>query len=161
MANKRMGRKYAPRNSSLEVRIAHYSSPQANGCVLWTGPLHSWGYGTLEYKGKGYQAHRVSWALRNGPIPAGLFVCHKCDVPACVNPDHLFLGTHDDNMADKKAKGRAWSHKGEANKRAKLTAAAVLAIRADGRVAREVAADYGISRTLVWGIKHRQTWKHI
>ena len=161
MAKKRMGRKYAPRNSSLETRIAFHSRPHPSGCILWSGPLHSWGYGTIEYKGKGYQAHRVAWALANGPIPDGMFICHKCDVPGCVNVDHLFVGTHDDNMRDKAEKGRAPALRGEANANSKLTDEKVLEIRADKRAAYRIARDFGVSKTLIENIRHRKTWRHI
>lgn len=78
------------------------------GCWLWTGAITK-GYGMIG-SGLGDRrtllAHRVSWELCNGPVPAGLHVLHKCDTPACVNPDHLFLGTHTDNMCDMTKKGR-------------------------------------------------------
>lgn len=76
-------------------------------CLLWTGRKSKDGYGKINRKGKTLSAHRYSWTLVNGPIPEGLFVLHKCDVPTCINPDHLFLGTHQDNMDDMKNKGRA------------------------------------------------------
>jgi hypothetical protein len=92
-----------------------------------------------------------------------MFVCHKCDNPACVNPDHLFLGTHVDNMRDMTSKGRAHKAgpKGEAHGRAKLTRDDVLAIRTDMRSDRTVAKEYGISLGNVNKIKNLQIWKHI
>lgn len=76
-------------------------------CWLWSGAPTSTGYGKLAFPGGGWQsAHRFSWELHNGPVPDGLQVLHHCDVPLCVNPSHLFLGTHLDNMADMRAKGR-------------------------------------------------------
>lgn len=94
-------------------------------------------------------AHRHAWVLAHGPIPEGLFVCHSCDNPPCVNPDHLFLGTHDDNMADMTAKGRAG---------VKLTRADAEAIRSDPRSGRAVAADFGVSATTVSNIRRGKTW---
>lgn len=75
-------------------------------CWLWTGARLKTGYGVLKRGGRVLKASRVAWALVKGPIPDGLFVCHHCDNPPCVRPDHLFLGTHLDNMRDRDAKGR-------------------------------------------------------
>lgn len=76
-------------------------------CILWKGKTWSQGrYGYLSFNGKTISAHRHSWELVNGKIPKGMIVCHKCDVGLCVNPDHLFLGTHKDNMQDCAKKGR-------------------------------------------------------
>ena len=86
-----------------------------SGCREWTGGKNDRGYGTIYFKGKVCRTHRVAWELANGPILNGLHVLHHCDNPLCCNPDHLFLGTNLDNIADKTAKGRAF------NGRASLT----------------------------------------
>lgn len=76
-------------------------------CILWPKAVGGkMGYGQQWIEGKLQRAHRVAWGKVNGSIPAGLFVLHKCDVPACINPDHLFLGTKADNNVDRAAKGR-------------------------------------------------------
>jgi len=75
------------------------------GCWIWMGST-SKGYGGIKIKGKMKKVHRVLWELTNGPIPKGMFVLHKCDITECANPDHLFLGTHTDNMRDMIQKGR-------------------------------------------------------
>jgi len=84
---------------------------KTEGCWLWIGNLNAYGYGNLMRrfygKKKGFMAHRVSWEIHNGAIPAGLSVLHKCDVTNCVKPDHLFLGTQADNNRDRHAKGRS------------------------------------------------------
>ncbi len=81
--------------------------PEPNsGCWLWTAYVDRDGYGNITINRKPTPAHRASWELFKGTIPKGLLVCHKCDTPACVNPDHLFLGTHKDNIRDSFAKGR-------------------------------------------------------
>lgn len=78
------------------------------GCWEWTGSRHRNGYGQFYYRGPA-MAHRVSWELANGPVPDGMLVCHRCDNPPCVRPDHLFLGTQADNLVDMVSKGRHWT----------------------------------------------------
>jgi hypothetical protein len=76
-------------------------------CWLWFACISgNNSYGAIRHNGKATLAHRVSWEMRNGPIPAGMHVLHRCDTPTCVNPDHLFLGTPLDNARDRDAKGR-------------------------------------------------------
>lgn len=79
---------------------------KSEGCWEWQGAKRSNGYGVIYKKGKSTQAHRFSWMITSGAIPEGMYVCHKCDNRPCVRPDHLFLGTHTDNMRDCGAKGR-------------------------------------------------------
>jgi hypothetical protein len=124
---------------------------QQGECLLWTGHTTGNGYGGIKHRGRTLRAHRVSYELHTGPIPAGMEVLHRCDVPACVNPEHLFLGTHADNMKDKSAKGRVARNFGEANGRAKLTDEQVRIInerfvprdRRNG--ARALAREFGVS----------------
>lgn len=79
---------------------------QTKMCWIWTGAKYKNGYGAFRFFGKNTTAHRVAYILTRGQIPTGMFVCHKCDTPACVRPSHLFLGTQKDNMRDASLKGR-------------------------------------------------------
>jgi hypothetical protein len=104
---------------TVAERFARRYVVDPSGCWLWrNGVAGPSAYGHLRYKGKTEAAHRVSWLLHIGPIPKGLFVCHHCDVPACVNPSHLFLGDARANNLDCIAKGR-WRSKVSAESAAK------------------------------------------
>lgn len=94
-----------PDHWSLERRIAQFTRlDPLSGCLIWQRRATRCGYGQITYKYKTSLVHRLNWMLRHGPIPAGMVLCHRCDEKLCVNPDHLFLGTRGDNMADLKAK---------------------------------------------------------
>lgn len=91
-----------------EVRFWRYVIKQPDGCWLFT-KVWAGGYGYFKRSTwRPVRAHRFSWELHNGPIPKGLYILHKCDKPACVNPDHLYAGTQKDNMRDCKERRRAW-----------------------------------------------------
>jgi hypothetical protein len=149
------------------VRFHASYEVKANGCWMWLGTDRgSNRYGSITVDGRHVPAHRYAWQLFRGAIPDGLLVCHHCDTPKCVNPDHLFLGTHQDNVDDCKRKGRLRGGtktplRGEANVRSKLTSEAVRAIRADQRTLLGIAHDYGVSGTLIWRIKRNLIWRHI
>ena len=131
------------------------------GCWNWTASKSSGRYGKLEISGATLSAHRASYEVYRGPIPEGLFVCHRCDNPACINPDHLFLGTHADNMADKVKKGRHRTPRGSEVVTSKLTEADVLAIRASRVSNGCVAEQYGVDRSLISLIRTGKRWAHL
>lgn len=133
-------------------------------CWVWTGRRQTNGYGVISVKGKPVPAHRLSYTLYRGPIPEGMFVCHHCDTPLCVNPAHLFIGTHLDNVQDMMRKGRHVPRKnvhGERNPSAKLTDAQVIAIIDDPRPDIHIAKDYGVSNVAIGLIKRGEKWKHL
>lgn len=134
---------------------------KASGCWLWAGCFAGNGYGAIKNRGRQDHAHRVSWELHYGEIPAGLCVLHHCDNRACVNPNHLFLGSHRDNALDCQRKGRANTARGENAGHAKLTENQVRRIKLDSRVMRLIAAEYDIHLQHVYRIKHGQRWKHL
>lgn len=90
----------------LQVFIGQRIERSESGCWMWTRSRQAQGYGDFRYQGKHYTAHRAAYEAFTGPIPAGMHVLHRCDVRACCNPEHLFLGTNRDNIADSVAKGR-------------------------------------------------------
>jgi hypothetical protein len=91
-----------------EKRFWRFVKKMRASCWLWAGGRQAQGYGAFGNGERVVYAHRFSWQLHNGPIPKGLNVLHRCDVPPCVNPKHLFIGTHADNMRDKIKKSRQW-----------------------------------------------------
>lgn len=132
-----------------------------SGCWEWTASRKVNGYGQFIWRGKMNRAHRLAWKLINGD-PGELEVAHKCDNRICVNPSHLFLATHQENMADCVSKGRHTF--GEKNKRSKLTPAQVLEIRANppkhGEM-KKLAEKYGVRANHISRILSGAFWKHI
>lgn len=133
------------------------------GCWLWQRHRDRQGYGMLWWNKTMTRTHRVAWEIANGPIPAGLSICHRCDTPACVRLSHLFIATHRANMADMHAKGRANTARGERQHSAKLTADAVRAIRAQypKKTLHELAVEFGVSHAAVHYVVVGQTWRHV
>ena len=135
---------------------------KGQGCWLWTGTLGRRGYGVVIRAQKRIRAHRFAWTLEHGAIPDGLWVLHKCDNPRCVRPDHLFLGTHRDNVNDQVAKLRHM--RGERNGRARFTEAQIQAIReahAAGATQVALAKQYGTTQPRISAIVLRKLWRHV
>lgn len=130
-------------------------------CIEWTKSKDSDGYGHAWKDGKLKKAHRIAWEEANGPIPNGLCVCHRCNNKGCVNPDHLYLGTHAQNIQDAYNDGLISRPEGEEHYKTKLTADDVIAIRSDTRTQSAIAKAYGITQGAVSGIINRRTWRHM
>lgn len=129
-------------------------------CWLWAGKKGPKGYGVAVYRGHSMLAHRLSYELHYGPLfMDGMHVLHRCDNPLCVRPDHLFLGTAQDNMDDKVAKGR--QTRGETNGSTKLTADNVRDIRSSREPSSVLARQYGVGYGAIHSIRKRKTWMHI
>lgn len=148
---------YAPRASMFE-RFAEKHRLSENGCWEWTATKDAAGYGHFGIASSvSANAHRVSYELHVGPIPEGIMVCHRCDNPSCVNPQHLFLGTGQDNMMDRQSKGR--TARGERNGKSVITAEIARYIRRSSRSERAIASELGVSRGTVNAVRSRRTWK--
>jgi hypothetical protein len=148
--------------------LNNVGEPTETGCILWTGPVRENGYGIIQHRPANklqvvVTAHRLAFELAYGPIPAGMQVMHLCDVPGCVNPLHLALGTAADNMADKVAKGR--QRKGESCNLSKLSEERVRDIRtryaAGGVTQKQLAEEHHISISNVIAVLRRHSWKHV
>lgn len=130
---------------------------RSDGCWTWSGARHERGYGRFRVGSVVHRAHRFAWLITRGDIPQGMHVLHRCDNPSCVRPDHLFLGSHADNMRDKARKGRNTASR-------KLTASDARAIKAalaNGTDMVTIARAYNVTPPCIGAIKHGVTWKHI
>lgn len=148
--------------TELPTRIESKIQPEPNsGCWLWLGGTNQKNYGHIwssELK-RHERAHRMVYQILIGAIPAGQQLLHRCDNPYCVNPDHMFVGSNAENMADRDAKGR--QARGESCALAKLTEDQVRAIRQSSGSHVAVGKQFGTSAMNVADIRHRRTWKHI
>ena len=156
----------------IEVRLfCRVSTPNGrDGCWIWKGTKTRRGYGMVHFEGYQQYTHRVAYQLTYGEIPIGMDICHRCDVPSCINPKHLFCGTRSANMRDAFRKGRtaglltSESTSGEHNPKAKLSAADVLAIRSKRRTGVtnvSLARSYGVTKETISMIVRGVTWKHL
>lgn len=171
------GRAAAEVSRHVPIANRFWSKVDKSGdCWLWTGHRLKNGYGQFSLTTtRPVKAHRFAWELAHGPIPGGMMVCHHCDNPPCVRPDHLFLGTAKDNTQDAIRKGRMYAGtpgpsrhrdrylRGERNQNAKLTAEQVKEIRRQrgAKTAKALAVEYGVSFALISHIQNGRVWRHV
>jgi hypothetical protein len=150
-----------PGRIAAQERLWQNASISPSGCLLWTGATDSHGSGYVWWHGRIWRVSRLAFAIEHSYLP--LEVCHTCDVSACFNPEHLFPGTHADNMADMAEKRR--SPIGERNGMAKLTEAEVHQIRAirekTGRSYRDIGEQFGVSTTAIRFIIVGERWARV
>jgi len=150
-------------HTPIETRLWSRVRRTKSGCWLWTGAVNHDGYGHIRW-GKEQRAHRIAYLLEKGSIPPGMNVCHSCDTPACVNPDHLFLGTQKRNMEDCSRKGRFDDRRGSKNRKAQLVEADIPGIRQrlkTGESLQAIATSLGVSKSAIAHIKQGRTWTHV
>lgn len=141
--------------------VSKVAAPDVRGCRNWTGTRNKWGYGYFWLNGKMRRAHKVAWETVNGPVPDGALIMHRCDNPACVNPDHLSLGSQQDNNDDMQRKGRNRQPQGERHGSARLTADDVQIIRRSQEQSSVLARQFGVSYYTVRKIRLGLKWRHI
>lgn len=145
-------------------RLAERSERRGD-CVVYTwGSKTRSGHRKMRYHGRSRGVHCIAWTLVHGEIPPGRFVLHRCDVPNCINVDHLFLGTIADNNADRDRKGRHIPLPGSRNGTAKLSEHQIIEIRElakQGVTQRAIAAKYGVTQRVIWLILRGKGWTHV
>ncbi len=164
---KRILRKHHPlvsktiplRSFSIKERFELLYLPEPNsGCWLWTGNLNNMGYGKFSINRKIVGAHRVSYTMNKGTIPDKLLVCHTCDVRSCVNPDHLFLGTHKENSEDMSRKGRTSK---SASKLSDNQVIEIINLRKNGFKIKEISSMFNVSEVIIQRASTGYTYKHV
>lgn len=158
----------ASKYCSLECKVVSGVHIRAfDECWLWTrsvspgAPGHGGGYANVKFQHGHYKPHRVMWEIMNGPIPDGLCVLHRCDRPSCCNPNHLWLGTVQDNNRDCETKKRRTRARGERNGFSKLTQEDILAIRSSTLPVGTLAFRYNVHFATIYRIRNRESWRHL
>lgn len=144
-------------SGSLRDRFFSRFVKLENGCWQWRSHTDKDGYGILPGDRQNIRAHRFSYEIHTGSIPEGMLVCHHCDNPGCVNPDHLFVGTQKDNAQDAIAKNRHYV--GEKNGRSKLTKENVKEILDSSMNGQQLANKFGVTRSTINNVRKNKTWQ--
>lgn len=157
-------KKYGDPGSKLNRRNIPFSERYVvdteTHCWIWLNATKQNRYGSWHAYGED-KPHRASWVMHNGAIPEGQLVLHKCDRPGCVNPDHLFLGTQDDNMKDMKSKRRTRESKGTSNTNSKLNEQQVQLIRNSPLTHKELSEIFGVHVATIRSIRKGALWAHL
>ena len=151
-----------PKRTPQERFDENYDLVPETTCWIWNKSCGPQGYGKISIDHKDIRAHRLSWELHHGPIPDGMLVCHHCDVPECVNPDHLFLGTAKDNTQDSIKKGRMTRMRSEDAYAVKLTrgkVAKIRQLRASGISYQGIANRFNVGPTCIMRVCKHITWR--
>lgn len=157
--------KVAPEGQSLQERIGHIGWDVQGECWIWRGDS-SKGYGRFTFRGRTLRSHREVYRLWNGEIPAGALIRHSCDIPLCINPEHLLLGDAKSNAQDMLERGRENPPRGSINGKSKLSedqAQEILDLTFDlgPTLDKELSVKYGVSRLTIQSIRLRSRWKHL
>ena len=150
------------RHMSIEDRLNKFHIKNHRGCWNWTGKKDRMGYGRCSFEGKKQFTHRISHKVFKGPVPDDLCVLHSCDNPACINPDHLRVGTQEDNAGDMLSRNRA--SVGERHTASKLNNESVMKIvklRNDGMTIADIARNFDVASTTVSSVLRGHTWSHL
>lgn len=141
---------FTPRAAAL----FHARYEKGDGCWLWTAAANKQGCGSVTFRGRKWRSTRVAWFLATGSDPGVMYVCHRCDNPRCVRPDHLFLGTARDNMRDMAMKGRQGNQR-LSNEHVRQ----ILSLAQSGKTNDEIAAEFEVSPSTISTIARRKSWR--
>ncbi len=158
--SKAMKKMQIERHGTVEQRFFNRFDKSENGCWIWNSHCDKNGYGILPANGPSIRAHRFSFEYHVEPIKEGNVICHTCDNPSCVNPDHLFQGTTKDNCDDMISKGRD-KMIGSRNNKSKLTESDIPKIRSSKEHNSSIALRFGVSESTIKRVKNKTIWRHV